>query len=279
VPVEVALLAAGSCSHPGFVVQPGAGRRTVEFPALVAVIRHPERGVILFDTGYTERFEAQTARFPASAYRRVTPVTCPPDRTAVAQLAGMGIAAEDVRWVVVSHFHADHTAGLRDFPLARLVFGRDALTPLRRGSALGQVRRGFLPGLLPEAIDERTVHAEDLPTAPAELWDHPGLPSAHDLSGDGSVVVVGLPGHAPGHIGLLVRTGRADALLVGDACWTRRAFTDLQMPHPVARLVTHSWRTYQQTIRALHDLHTRRPDLVIVPSHCAESIARAEAAL
>jgi glyoxylase-like metal-dependent hydrolase (beta-lactamase superfamily II) len=279
VPVEVTLLTAGACTHPGFVIERGAGRRPVEFPALVAVIRHPEHGVILFDTGYTERFAEQTARLPGSLYRRTTPVTCTPDRTAVAQLALVGIDPDEVRWVIISHFHADHVAGLRDFPRAQLVFSQEALAPLRRSRSLRQVRHGFLPGLMPEDVDARTRHVEDLPRAAVERTIHPDLPRSHELFGDGSVVVVGLPGHAPGHVGLLVRTEHAEVLLAGDACWTRRAFTHLLMPHPVARLVTHSWRTYRVTLRALHDLHVRRPDLLIVPSHCAESIATAEGAL
>lgn len=271
--VEVSLLTAGSCRHPAGVARRGAGRRPVDFPALVAVIRHPQHGVVLFDTGYTPRFFAETARFPASVYARATPVRCAPHDTAAAQLRRQGVDPEDVTHVVVSHFHADHVGGARDFPRARFLHRRGALERLRRAPALARLRHGFLPGLLPADLAARATHVEDLPrTAPLG-----GLGPGFDLLGDGSLVGVPLPGHQEGHLGLHVP--EVDLLLVGDAVWSSRAVSHLELPHPVVRLITHDWRAYRETVTALHDLQRDRPGLLVVPSHCAEAITRARAAL
>lgn len=275
--VELTLLTAGSCTHPGAVARRGATWQAVEFPAMVGVIRHRSHGVVLFDTGYTPRFADQTARLPESLYARALPVTVAPEQTAVAQLAGLGVDAADVRTVVLSHLHPDHVGGARDFPAARFVVRRAALDPLRLPRGLRRLRRGVLPGLLPADLADRTTHVEDLLPAVGAIAGPLG--PGHDVLGDGSLVAVPLPGHAAGHLGLLVRTAGLRVLLVGDAAWSTRAITHLELPHPVVRLVTHHWPDYRATVSALHDLGRDDPGLRIVPSHCPQAIAGARAAL
>jgi glyoxylase-like metal-dependent hydrolase (beta-lactamase superfamily II) len=141
------LLVAGYCTHPGFVINSRRGGwAPQQFPAMFALLRHPTQGLILYDTGYAPRFFAETVHFPASLYRRATPVVCAPEHTAVAQLARQGIRPDDISLIILSHFHADHVGGLLDFPRARLLYLRAALNPnLRQRSAFANVRRGLLP--------------------------------------------------------------------------------------------------------------------------------------
>ena len=67
---------------------------------------------------------------------------------------------------------------------------------------MGGRLRGYLPQHWP---------AEAKPT----LVEH-----SVDLAGDGSLVTVLLPGHTPGHMGLLVRSQEGGWLLAGDAAHT-----------------------------------------------------------
>ena len=46
----------------------------IKFHALFGLIRHPQQGWILFDTGYTRRFYASTRKFPQSIYAGITKV-------------------------------------------------------------------------------------------------------------------------------------------------------------------------------------------------------------
>lgn len=271
--LHVELLAAGSCTHPAWVVTGRATREILRFPSLVGVIRHPERGLILFDAGYSPRFFAETRRFPASLYRRLTPVTCGEGDTVAAQLRAAGRDPDDVALVILSHFHADHVGGLLDFPRARLLYRRAALErEFRERSAWHHLRLALLPGLLPEDLERRSSFVEDLPVkrlAPA----YAPFEEAYDLLGDGSLLGVDLAGHANGQLGVLVpRTQGPEVFLIADACWQRRAVTHLEFPHPVVRLITADMRRYRERIRDLHRLSERRPDLVWVPSHCAESL-------
>lgn len=276
--VRLELLVTGSCTQVEALARRGGAWRAITFPALVGVVHHPGAGTLLLDTGYTPRFHAATARFPASLHARLTPVTCAPADTAAAQLAAAGVAATDVRTVVLSHLHADHVAGVRDFPAARLVARRPALDLAVRAGARGSLRHGVLPGLLPDDVAARATAVEDLPAARCPGW-LAALGPCHDVLGDGTVTAVALPGHQAGHLGLHVRTRGRDVLLVGDAAWSTRAITHLELPHPAVRVLTHDWPAYRRTLLALHRLTRRHPDVLVVPTHCAEGIARARAAL
>lgn len=271
--VRLTLLTAGSCRHPAAVARRGAGWAPVEFPSLVAVVEHPVHGVLLLDTGYTERYRSATRRLPDALYGGLLPADVHREETVVAQLDRLGIAPEDVRTVVLTHLHADHVCGLADLPRARVVLDVPAWRRHTARRGLARLRRGFLPALLPGDLPDRVLDVAGLPVA-GDAGLAP-LPPARDLLGDGSVLVVPLPGHTDGHLGLLVRAHRADVLLVGDAAWTSRAVTDGELPHPLARLVTHDWRAYRATLHALGALGRRRPELVVVPSHCPDAIAAA----
>lgn len=273
--VELTILAAGSCRNPERIVRRGGSWQPVRLPSLVAVIKH-DRGVLLYDTGYAPRFFTETARLPGSLYARVTPVSCRAEDTAAAQLRQAGIDPEDVSLVVVSHFHADHIGGLRDFPAARFLYFRAALDPRWRDHGpLRQLRHGFLPGLLPPDFEARSEFAEDRPQVPLPLQGAE-LGRGFDLLGDGSVLGIDLSGHVRGQLGLLVSLpGFGTVLLAADACWSGRAVTHGELPHPAVRLITDDWPSYRRVIVALSQVVARDGDLLIVPSHCASSIARA----
>jgi glyoxylase-like metal-dependent hydrolase (beta-lactamase superfamily II) len=271
--IAVDLRYAGSCGHPEGMVLRGASWRPVRFPSLFAVLRHERHGITLFDTGYTSRFQAETRPFPARVYRWLTPVTVDAGASAAEQLAEAGVDPAEVERIVLSHFHADHIAGARDFPRARFVATRAAYEAVTRPGALGQLLRGFLPGLLPDDFASRADLLEDSDLAS----DGPIEVGGHDLFGDGSLRLVPLPGHAAGQIGALIRGGGGRRLfLVADAAWTTTAFRENRPPHPLAGVIMDESAVAARTLALLHELAARDPALDIVPSHCP---ARAAAEL
>lgn len=273
---DVELIVAGHCVQLERFVRRGGPWRPIEFPSAVAVLPHPDGGVALFDTGYAPRFTAVTARLPYRLYAALLPVTCTDADAAVAQLAGRGIAAEQVRLIVLSHLHGDHVAGLRDFPQARIVVGDGALAPgWRHRSAWVNTKHGFVPALLPDDLEGRLLPLRDLKVRPTGLGGR--LRNGYDLFGDGSTFVVLLPGHTDGHLGLWLRhEGRDGVLLVGDAVWNERAFAHGELPLPFLR---GDRARYEEVVGELARLHRERPDLAIVPSHCWSSIRRARQVL
>jgi glyoxylase-like metal-dependent hydrolase (beta-lactamase superfamily II) len=268
--IKLRFLEAGSCTHQERMVLRSGRRTPLRFASMVAVLEHKQRGIALFDTGYSPRFHVETRSWPERLYALVTPVDISPEETAARRLQQQGISPRDVRTIILSHFHADHIGGAADFPSASFVYQHSAWAAVRDLGRIRATRAGFLRGLLPPDFE---VRSNPIP-APALAHGVCPLPfRGHDIFGDGSAILIDLPGHARGHSGLYVHADDGEYFLVGDACWLSRAFRENQMPHIVTALIMDDRGKYRSTLAALHDLCARRPDLRIVPCHCSEAYA------
>jgi glyoxylase-like metal-dependent hydrolase (beta-lactamase superfamily II) len=228
---------------------------------------HRQHGPVLFDTGYGHRFVDATRHLPNVLYALITPNTIPSADEAWHQLRTMGISESDVRTVVVSHFHADHIAGLRDFPLARIVCSRAAWDSVRNVNGIHALMKGFLKDLVPPNVEQRLQFVEELRTAalPAQMRS---LGEARDVFGDGSVLVVPLPGHATGQIGVFLPSwSRGPLFLVADAAWSPRAIATGTPPPRITTALLGDTRTYRTLLARLNALQHTFPDLTLVPSH------------
>jgi glyoxylase-like metal-dependent hydrolase (beta-lactamase superfamily II) len=269
------ILKAGACRHPAASTRAGASLRAAVYPALVGLILHPSEGAILFDTGYDPAFFTATRTFPERLYRWTTPVDLPRGEAAADQLKRLGLAPGDVRAVIASHFHGDHVAGLHAFPDAALYCARAGLEQVQRSGRLARVRRGVLSALVPEALAAGARFFEDLPRVPLGSELHP-FESGADLFGDGSLLAVELPGHCPGHWGLVLRDESDQRVfLVADAAWSRAAIRDDAPPPRVTTALLGHTATYRTTLKTLNALWTRNPTLKLTPSHCPEAASEA----
>jgi glyoxylase-like metal-dependent hydrolase (beta-lactamase superfamily II) len=120
-----------------------------------------------------------------------------------AQLAEMGVSPDQVTHIVQTHLHIDHTGALGHFPAADVVVHARELEAARAAAdptSSGYVRADYeQPGLRWQTFEG------DL-----------------DLFGDGSVRLLETPGHAAGHVSLLLRLQDAGpVLLTADACDNR----------------------------------------------------------
>ncbi|MBI4785375.1 MAG: MBL fold metallo-hydrolase [Oscillatoriophycideae cyanobacterium NC_groundwater_1537_Pr4_S-0.65um_50_18] len=266
--VQVTWFKAGYCTHPEAIVLRQGRWKTMQFPALFALIQHPTIGNILFDTGYSDRFFQETHAWPHRLYALVTPVFLQPEESAIQQLQQQGISPDSIRYIVISHFHADHIGGLRDFPNAEFICSQSAYEAVKHQEGLWAVKAGFLAGLLPPDFEQRVRWVEQQPTVSAlPGWFDVGF----DILGDRSLLAIELPGHATGQLGLLlVDTQEQPYFLVADACWSSRAFQELVPPHAIAQLIFSDATAYRTTLEKLHHLHQKHPEIRIVPTHCAD---------
>jgi glyoxylase-like metal-dependent hydrolase (beta-lactamase superfamily II) len=255
--VRLHLLTVGRCRHPEWVTIRGGGLRPIEFPALAALIVHPTIGPILYDTGYADRFETATQPFPERFYRWMTPPRLPREEQLLTQLAGLGVTARDVSRVLVSHLHADHVAGLRDLPSSRFSALEADVAACLHGSRVGRLMHGMLPALLPDDFMSRLDLVDARPIVDlGPLWTP--FTRAYDLVGDGSLLGVPLPGHAPAQLGVLLRTeDDREVLLAADACWSARAVREQRRPSRIAGLVFDDWTRYCATLAGLGAVASR----------------------
>ena len=270
--VPVIPLSAGECLNVAALTERGAAWRVRAYPAGFALLLHPLRGAVLFDTGYAPRVRRLMRRWPGVLYGLITPVRLQAHQTALAQLARLGMVADDVKHLIVSHLHADHVGALRDFPAATFHLDAGVYPPLRKLKGLRAVRRAFLPELLPPDFSARS-----------QLLDYHSAPPGFapfervaDVFGDGSVYALPVPGHAPGMIALVLRTretaaldgdGAGLTLLASDAAWTVRALREGGEVHPLARLAFWSVQEERRSREALKTWLEAHPRARVIVSH------------
>jgi glyoxylase-like metal-dependent hydrolase (beta-lactamase superfamily II) len=189
----------------------------------------------------------------------------------VAQLRQLGIAPADIAYVVISHLHGDHIAGLRDFPSAEFITMRSEVAAMDRRSRLCNLTHGTLPALLPDDFRQRVCHAEDAPQVSLPAGLQP-FEQGFDLFGDGSVLAVHLPGHSRGQIGIVFRQEN-DRLtfMSADACWTMAALREDRSPTWLARRIFDHDGQYRQTFHRLQRMQAGGGAPWLIPSHCEQT--------
>jgi len=258
----------GACQHPEIMTLRDGSICAADYPAYVGIIRHPDQGIILFDTGYDPAFFAATNPFPERFYRWATPVQIDQGETAQQWLATLGIDLGDVKALVLSHFHGDHVAGLTSFPNATIYCSRAGLKQIQSGNRFSRVRQGLLSMLVPPDIEKRAVFFEDLPPSRLPAAYGP-FEAAVDVLGDGSLLAVELPGHCLGHWGLALRNHNdSDVLLIADAAWSIGAVTRNVPPPRLTTALLGNTQTYRTTLAKLNATAEQNKALTILPSHC-----------
>lgn len=268
--MDFKLLKVGHCFHPEAMVMRGGSWRCAMFPAVVALIKHPRYGYMLFDTGYAKRFKEATKNFPERIFSLMIPVGLPSDEQLVTQLQAMGIDQADIKYIFISHFHADHIAGLRDFHSATYICSKNGFNIIQKLTGFRGVAKGYINQLLPPDFVTRVRFIEDMMQIPLGQSMHP-FTMGHDLFADGSCIAINLPGHADGQNGLLFHDGTKVRFLVADACWTERAYTENRRPNPIAMLAMSNADQYNETLDRLSLLYGQNGTIQMIPSHCCRA--------
>ncbi|WP_329169019.1 N-acyl homoserine lactonase family protein [Streptomyces sp. NBC_01387] len=196
------------------------------------VIRN-DRHLLLVDTGFPEEMALRRGR---------TLFRCP-----VEALADIGVTADEVSDVVITHMHYDHAGNLNRFPAARIHLQEEELR-FCAGPAMRHhiVRKPFELTNVQTAVQGLFEQRLVLYRGEAEI-----LPG---------VTVHPVPGHTPGTQVVRVRTARGWVVLASDAThlW---ANIRLRSPFPILDQLTPMMEGYD-TIEALAD-----GDDHIIPGH------------
>ena len=171
------------------------GDLKIQFVFSCYLIKHGDE-YMLWDTGH-----AMTAPNVA------------PKVSLVDQLAKLDVKPEQIKYVGISHYHADHTGQVASFPKATVLIGKgdwDAVTS--------------------------PTPVQGVNFKPFETWVKgegkvESLTLDKDVFEDGTVIVLRTPGHTPGHSSLLVKLSQMGAVvLVGDAIHFRENYDAFGVP-------------------------------------------------
>lgn len=188
----------------GYVIAPGdldGVWRECHFPGfLVELADHRH---VLIDTGpHRRHIEEPMFEFADSDFSNYLKPTMTPADDPLHRLAELGLAANDIDMLVVTHCHFDHCGNVADFSESKIVIHSNAFED---GRARGDDGR---PGGIPLEDPSGTrlnYHAIDGDTEVA-----PGLR------------LLETPGHAPGHLSILIDLPDTGAVLLAiDAIYTR----------------------------------------------------------
>jgi N-acyl homoserine lactone hydrolase len=175
-------------------------------PVNAYAIEHRD-GVILVDTGVS----AAVKRLPRwhPYFRSCVRFSIEPEEEAGEQLMALGVAATDIKRVVLTHLHIDHDGGLGHFPMSEIL-----VSPAELQCATGAAGRlrGYLPQRWPKAFDPKPLVLDGGPCGP--------FPQSKRLTADGAIVAVATPGHTPNHLSVIVEDGDAAVFIAGDASYT-----------------------------------------------------------
>lgn len=175
---------------------PDVGTKVYD-PYFFYLIEHP-RGLVLFDTGLHPAMRTDLrGRIGDSADAFV--VEMAEDDDVVSQLAKLGLRADDVEYVILSHLHFDHAGGLEFLAHAPIYLQERELRFARN------------PPVYQQDIYVPADFEHDL------RWQL--IEGDHDLFGDGTLRIVSTPGHTAGHQSLLVRLESRPILLMSDASY------------------------------------------------------------
>lgn len=220
----------------------GAG---CEIPVPWFLVRHPE-GAVLIDGGLAAEGLADPKAYWGDSVDTFRPVMTP-DQGCLAQLDALGVRPGDIRYVLLSHLHSDHTGSIGRFANATHIVQRReyeyAFAP-DWFAAGAYARRDFdRPNLAWQFLEGEAT--DDL-----------------DLYGDGSIRILFTPGHSPGHQSILVDLpGSGPILLAIDAAYTWDHWQEKALPS----LMT-SASEVARSVRKLRFL-AERLGATVVPGH------------
>lgn len=227
----------------------GGRRAPVTLRVRYGLLDHPVAGPVLIDTGYTRETVQGPRSLALRAYARALGPRLIEAEQPAALLAGRGLRPEDVGTIVLTHFHADHVSGLRQFPNARIIACDRTYARISRRHTVTNGRHGVFPELLPDDMETRLTGFSTLPTTDTTLA--PGLSARNDIFGDGTVLTVDLPGHAEGHVGLYFPTLETPLLYATDTQWLLSALAPGRAPGLPASVISHDASAGLRTTRAV----------------------------
>jgi len=212
--IELHMFQTGTLKTKTKYIKMNQGEGTLEIPVPWFLLKHPQGNVVI-DGGNAIEAAIDKRGHWGAVVDAYDPVMTLSDNC-VDQLKMVSVSPGDVRFVVQSHLHLDHTGAIGRFPRAQHIVQRSeydyAFKP-HWFSAGAYIRADFdRPGL---------------------NWKFLGgtFTDNYDLFGDGVLKMIYTPGHSPGHQSFLVTLPKSGPILLTiDAAYTVDHWNNKALP-------------------------------------------------
>jgi glyoxylase-like metal-dependent hydrolase (beta-lactamase superfamily II) len=178
-------------------------------------------------------------------------------------------ALKDIQSIFITHSHWDHLSGAKDFPGVPIYMLPEEI------EFMPQAEQRLLPIVFAEYRKELQSRVQ-----PIKLKDqaYENFSRSLDWFGDGSVVLVPLPGHTPGSLGILLNVSPTERyLVVGDALWSVDARGVPQARSLLAEWFADNDAPRARTTRAqLGELIKNSNEITLVPIHDEDVLVKFE---
>lgn len=207
------------------------GDESYDIPVPWFLIKHP-KGNVIIDGGNAAEVAIDKRAHWGAVVDAYDPLMTPAENC-VDQARSVGVEPNDVRFVLQSHLHLDHSGAIGRFPRATYFVQRS------------EYEYAFAPDWFAKGA---YIRAD---------FDRPGIDwkflggeytDNYDLFGDGTIRMIFTPGHSPGHQSFLVTLpNTGPVLLTIDAAYTIDHWNDKALPGLVC-----------SSVDAVHSVHKLR---------------------
>ncbi len=237
------------------ILQNGA-QGDITIPVAFFVITHP-KGNVLFDTGSNDRIITDPNYW--GPFIAVLNPERTPDVAIDVQLAKIGLKPDDIDYVVLGHFHADHAGNIGKFPNATFVYQRD------------EILNAFWPApgyatfyITADFAMLRNDLGKPMPSKAKVIELNGDL----DLFGDGSIYIHRTVSHTPGSQILVVRLPKTGTVVLpSDAAYLKENLDKDILPsvgsvyNPSGMLEAYAWMKRLRDLEGADIIYAHDPDV------------------
>jgi len=245
---------AGIMPGQGWGVYKGGGFVKVDMDQPSFLIKHPRRGMILYETGFSPQVAMGGADYVGGFlyHTELLQMNLDKGQDVRSQLTLHGFDPEKVKHIFVSHFHPEHGGAVESFPSAYVAVDRREYDYAMSDPAYNFFKKEYDNVKLWKLLD-----FHDKPT----LEPFGGY---IDFFGDGSVLVVSTAGHTPGHISILLHLDSGPIMLTGDIAWRMKNIETESIGFPIVSVDGYAHRI---SLGKLIAFRKKNPHITFVPGH------------
>jgi N-acyl homoserine lactone hydrolase len=225
---------------------------TEYLPIWVWVIEHPD-GLIVIDTGeisatkQLDKYLSKESQFMKYFFKHSSKFGVEKEDELDYQFQKVNLKLENVKLVVLTHLHLDHTDGLKFFPKQEVIVGNQEFK-----HANGNMPTTYPGWFNPNKVDYRKNRID--------IFDQ-----AYPITTSEDLLYIPTPGHTRGHSSVVFKTDDFDIIFSGDTSYNQEQVIKGELAG-----INVDYKKSRQTYKYLIDYATHRKTIYL-PTHDANS--------